>query len=70
MDLFDTLHEQVKSVRLPLFAAAVTAAARVNTPLVAILHWHGFRRVTPLARQENLEHPRSAPRARSDFQGG
>ena len=41
MDLFDTLHEQVKSVRLPLFAATVTAAAQVNTPLVAILHWHG-----------------------------
>ena len=43
MDLFDTLHEQVKSVRLPLFAVTVTAAAQVNTPLVAILHWHGFR---------------------------
>jgi hypothetical protein len=48
MDLFDTLHEQVKSVRLPLFAVTVTAAAQVNTPLVAILHWHGFRRATPL----------------------
>jgi hypothetical protein len=48
MDLFDMLHEHVKSVRLPLFAVTVTAAAKVNTPLVAILHWHGFRRATPL----------------------
>ncbi|TXC88908.1 diguanylate cyclase [Paraburkholderia azotifigens] len=48
MDLFATLHDQIKSVRLPLFAVTVTVAARVNTPLVAILHWHGFRRATPL----------------------
>jgi len=48
MDLFDTLEGQIKSVRLPLFAVTVTAAARVNTPLIAILHWHGFRRATPL----------------------
>ncbi|TDV15779.1 diguanylate cyclase [Paraburkholderia caballeronis] len=49
MDLFDTLHEQMTTVNLPLYAVTVTAVARVNTPLVAILHWHGFRRATPLA---------------------
>ncbi|MEX3843719.1 diguanylate cyclase [Paraburkholderia sp. BR10882] len=48
MDLFDRLREQAESVRLPLFAVTVSAAAQVNTPLVAILHWHGFRRATPL----------------------
>jgi hypothetical protein len=48
MDLFYMLQEQVKDVRLPLFAVTVTAPAQVNTPLVAILHWHGFRRATPL----------------------
>ncbi|MEM5405494.1 MULTISPECIES: diguanylate cyclase [Paraburkholderia] len=48
MDLFDRLQEQAESVRLPLFAVTVSAAAQVNTPLVAILHWHGFRRATPL----------------------
>lgn len=48
MDLFGTLHHQMESVRLPLFAVTVTAAAQVNTPLIAILHWHGFRRATPL----------------------
>ncbi|MGF6840277.1 hypothetical protein QF001_004144 [Paraburkholderia youngii] len=48
MVLFDMLQEQMDSVRLPLFALTVTAAAQVNTPLIAILHWHGFRRATPL----------------------
>ncbi|HKR47681.1 MAG TPA: diguanylate cyclase [Paraburkholderia sp.] len=48
MDLFDRLQEQIDTVRLPLFAVTVTAAAQVNTPLIAILHWHGFRRATPL----------------------
>ncbi len=48
MDLFDRLEEQVARVRLPLFAVTVTAAAQVNSPLLAILHWHGFRRATPL----------------------
>ncbi|MEM5314313.1 diguanylate cyclase [Paraburkholderia sp. JHI869] len=48
MDLFDRLQEQAESVRLPLFAVTVTAAAQINTPLIAILHWHGFRRATPL----------------------
>jgi hypothetical protein len=48
MDLFDRLQKQMDSVRLPLFAVTVTAVAQVNTPLLAILHWHGFRRATPL----------------------
>ncbi|MGF6962322.1 hypothetical protein QFZ97_008278 [Paraburkholderia youngii] len=48
MVLFDMLQEQMHSVRLPLFAVTVTAAAQVNTPLIAILHWRGFRRATPL----------------------
>jgi hypothetical protein len=49
MDLFDKLHEQIDTVRLPLFAVTVTAAAHINTPLIVLLHWHGFRRATPLA---------------------
>ncbi|SAK97192.1 hypothetical protein AWB75_07090 [Caballeronia catudaia] len=48
MDFFDTLREQIDTVRLPLVAVTVTAVARVNTPLLAIVHWHGFRRATPL----------------------
>lgn len=48
MDLLERRQAQIDSVRLPLFAVTVTAAAHVNTPLIAILHWHGFRRMTPL----------------------
>jgi hypothetical protein len=31
----------------PLYAVTVTAAARVNTPML-LLHWHSFHRATPL----------------------
>lgn len=61
MDLFDTLQAQIDSVRLPLFAVTVTAAAQVNTPLVAILHWHGFRRATPLVLPGIEIPPRPVP---------
>lgn len=61
MDLFDRLQEQIDTVRLPLFAVTVTAAARVNTPLLAILHWHGFRRATPLVLPGIEIPPRPVP---------
>jgi len=61
MDLFDRLQEQIDSVRLPLFAVTVAAAARVNTPLIAILHWHGFRRATPLVLPGIEIPPRPVP---------
>ncbi|MFT0170637.1 diguanylate cyclase [Paraburkholderia mimosarum] len=61
MDLFDRLQEQIDIVRLPLFAVTVTAAARVNTPLIAILHWHGFRRATPLVLPGIEIPPRPVP---------
>ncbi|PVX85722.1 diguanylate cyclase [Paraburkholderia unamae] len=61
MDLFDRLQEQIDTVRLPLFAVTVTAAAQVNTPLIAILHWHGFRRATPLVLPGIEIPPRPVP---------
>jgi hypothetical protein len=48
MDLFPTISVQMKAVGEPLYAVTVTAAARVNTPVLLMLHWHGFRRATPL----------------------
>ncbi|WP_186180943.1 diguanylate cyclase [Burkholderia gladioli] len=48
MDLFDIVQAQMETLKLPLYAVTVSAVAQVNTPLVAILHWHGFRRATPL----------------------
>jgi len=61
MDLFDRLQEQISSVRLPLFAVTVSAVAQVNTPLVALLHWHGFRRATPLVLPGVEIPPRPVP---------
>lgn len=48
MDLFTTIQEHHGAMRLPLYAVTVTAAARVDTPVLLILHWHGFRRETPV----------------------
>ncbi|CAJ0716431.1 MULTISPECIES: diguanylate cyclase [Ralstonia] len=61
MDLFNAVHEQMDAVRLPLVAVTVTAARRPNTPLVAILHWHGFRRASPLVLPGIDIPPRSVP---------
>ncbi|CAB4052492.1 hypothetical protein LMG9964_06182 [Paraburkholderia phenoliruptrix] len=61
MVLFDTLREQMDSVRLPLLAVTITAAAQVNTPLFLILHWHAFRRATPLVLPDVDIPPRPVP---------
>jgi len=63
MDLFDTLHDHIDTMRVPLYAVTVTAVARINTPLVAILHWHGFARATPLALPGIELPPRPMPSA-------
>lgn len=49
MDIFDMVSEQIDTVGLPLFAVSVSVVTGLNTPALAILHWHGFRRTTPLA---------------------
>ena len=43
MELFDKIAGQIDAVRLPLFAVTLTALPRANTPLLLILHWHGYR---------------------------
>jgi hypothetical protein len=42
MEVFDRIAEQIAAVRLPLFAVTLTALPRANTPVLLILHWHGF----------------------------
>lgn len=44
LDLFKTISGQIDAVRLPLFAVTLTAIPRANTPVLLMLHWHGFRR--------------------------
>ena len=44
MDILTSIQAQVDAVRLPLYAVTVTAARRKDTPVLLMLHWHGFCR--------------------------
>lgn len=70
MDLFNAVHEQMDAVRPPLVAVTVTAARRSNTPLLAILHWHGFRRASPPVLSGIDIPPRSVPGSAIQVQHG
>lgn len=49
MEIFDTISAQSKAMGLPLFAVTVAAAAKADTPMILILHWHGFGKETPVS---------------------
>jgi hypothetical protein len=48
MQVFDKVADQVQSMGLPVVAVSLTAVPRANTPVLLIVHWHGFakRRAT------------------------
>lgn len=43
MNILDCIRSQLGIVRLPLVAVSLTALPRANTPVLLMLHWHGFR---------------------------
>ena len=43
MEVYERIAEQIDGLRLPLFAVSLTALPRANTPVLLMLHWHGFR---------------------------
>ena len=47
MKIFDRVVGQIEAVGLPLFAVTLTALPRADTPVLLMLHWHGFGRETP-----------------------
>jgi hypothetical protein len=47
MNVFSTIAGQIESIGLPLFAVTLTAIPRTNTPVLLMLHWHGFRPEDP-----------------------
>ena len=47
MQVYERIAEQIDGLRLPLFAVSVTALPRANTPVLLMLHWHGFRAEGP-----------------------
>lgn len=48
MHIFDAVSEQISAMGMPLYAVSATRANWPDTPLLLFLHWHGFRRATPL----------------------
>jgi hypothetical protein len=44
MDVFKTIEDQMDAMEIPLFAVTLTALPRSNTPLLLMLHWHGYNR--------------------------
>lgn len=44
MQVFEKIVEQVEAVGLPVVAVSLTAVPRANTPVLLMVHWHGFAR--------------------------
>lgn len=44
MHILDKITDQIATMNLPLYAVTLTAVPRMDTPLLLMLHWHGFRR--------------------------
>lgn len=42
MEVFDKVLEQVQTVGLPVVAVSLTAVPCANTPVLLMVHWHGF----------------------------
>ncbi len=42
MNILQIISEQMQVMKLPLYAVTVAATPRPDTPLLLILHWHGF----------------------------
>lgn len=64
MQVFDKLVDQVQSVGLPVVAVSLTAIPRANTPVLLMVHWHGFARPQAprhLQPSETLQTPVSIP---------
>ena len=44
MEIFDTIATHSAAQQLPLYAVTATAIQKSDTPIVVMLHWHGFTR--------------------------
>ena len=59
MEVFDRIAGQIDAVGLPLFAVTLTALPRANTPVLLMLHWHGFRADVAMTGERPPAVPRS-----------
>lgn len=44
MDILHIISTQMRAMSLPLYAVTLTAVPRSDTPLLLMMHWHGFRK--------------------------
>jgi len=59
LNILDKLSSQIACVGLPLFAVSLTALPCANTPVLLMMHWHGFRKNPD--RYYRLRGPQPAP---------
>lgn len=69
MRIFDAVSAQISAMGLPLFAVSATRAEWPDTPLLLFLHWHGFRRATPLQLDGVPMPARAVPSSALQFEG-
>lgn len=69
MHIFDTVADHIAAMGLPLYAVSATRANAPETPLLLFLHWHGFRRATPLQLPGVSLPPRAVPSSALQFDG-
>ena len=63
MDVFARIRDQVDAVGLPMVAVSLAAVPRANTPVLLVLHWHGFAH--DAAPPSRADMPAAPPRRRA-----
>ncbi|WP_251865188.1 diguanylate cyclase [Achromobacter sp. Marseille-Q4962] len=48
MQIYEIISDHQAGMRLPLYAVTLAAPAYAGAPVLLIMHWHAFRRETPL----------------------
>lgn len=61
MNVFDTLAAHMQSFKTPLFAVTLTALPIPDTPVLLMLHWHGFFRRSTSLQGDAREPPQALP---------
>ncbi|RTZ47834.1 diguanylate cyclase [Candidimonas sp. SYP-B2681] len=52
MTILETIQAHSTAMRLPLYAVTLSAVPKTDTPLILMLHWHGFARESTLKLQD------------------
>ncbi|MYM34185.1 diguanylate cyclase [Duganella sp. FT94W] len=69
MHLFDVVSAHMNAVGLPLYAVSATRVNLPDSPTLLFLHWHGFRRATPLQLAGVTLPRRAVPSSALQFDG-